>query len=135
MEKKQEKIKQYQKEYREKNKLKQKLYHQEYLKNNNQKLNAYRSEYNKTESGKKYQRIQTWKKRGIICEDWDILYDRFINCNKCEKCDNDLVSGNSKYGRTLDHDHLTGNIRNILCRSCNSGLPKQKIILKLECKN
>ena len=80
----------------------------------------YQKEYRKTEAGKKASRITTWKSRGVVCDDWDALYNKYINCKNCEKCKCELVegsgSGNNKH---LDHDHTTGLFRNILCGKCN----------------
>ena len=123
-----EKLKQYQKEWRANNKEKLKEYHKKYLENNREELNQYRNKYNKTENGKKYQRIQTWKSRGVISDNWEDTYENYINCKNCEICNIELDTGNKRNGRVLDHDHITGNIRNIICRCCNNKLPKQKIL-------
>ena len=120
-----DKLNEYNRQYRLKNKEKQKEYAKEYRENNKDTLNEYRKEQYKTPSGRKTQRIQTWKKRGIICDDWNETYEKFINCKNCELCNVEMVFGNSRFGRTLDHDHETGLIRNILCRVCNGKLPKQ----------
>ena len=124
------------KKYNEKNKDKLKMnrelkkeekkeYDKIYRQENKHKLNQQRKEYMKTENGLKLGRIKNWKRLGIISNDWNDTYDKFINCNNCESCNCDLVYGNSKYGKTLDHDHITGEIRNILCRCCNAKLPRQ----------
>ena len=119
------------KKYNEKNKDKLKMnrelkkeekkeYDKIYRQENKHKINQQRKEYMKTENGLKHGRIKNWKRLGIISNDWNDTYDKFINCTNCELCNYDLVYGNSKFGKTLDHDHSTGEIRNILCRSCNA---------------
>ena len=63
--------------------------------------------------------LNNWKKRGVINDNFDELYNYYINCFKCESCDCDIVPGNCKNGRYLDHDHETGLFRNIVCPKCN----------------
>ena len=92
-----------------------------------QRIRVKKKEYNNTENGKKCNRICTWKRLGVICEDWDALYDKYINTWNCENCDVELIEG--KYGnnaRHLDHDHETGLFRAVLCKHCNSDIFRKK---------
>ena len=128
----------YLKEYREKNKEKIKEYREnnkdqmkEYNKNNLEQLKEQKKEYyetnkekikeySKTEQGRKISRISDWKRSGVINNDFTSLYEHYINCNKCENCNIELIEG--MYGsnkRCLDHDHETGLFRNVLCNTCN----------------
>lgn len=62
-------------------------------------------------------RIASWKAQGMILretEDWESIWCYYTCCNNCELCDDDI--SNDKH---LDHDHSSGYIRNVLCRSCN----------------
>ena len=92
----------YMKEYRQKNIQKQREYYRDYYKKN-----------------KKKYRISDWKRQGIISEDYEALYDRFISTDNCQFCEVALTEDKSKTKRCLDHDHETGLVRGVLCNSCN----------------
>jgi len=59
-----------------------------------------------------------WKKRGMVFtpEEFEKIYKKYIYATNCELCD--VLFPNSR-NRCLDHDHLTGKIRNIVCNKCN----------------
>lgn len=61
----------------------------------------------------------------IKSADWDEVYKRYIQTTHCEFCgvkfEIGVRTGNK---RCLDHHHSSGEIRNILCNSCNA---KRKI--------
>ena len=64
-----------------------------------------------------------WKKIGIKFNDnFEEWYARYINSNECEKCNEPYKSLRD---RCMDHDHITGEPRNILCQSCNSWTDKK----------
>ena len=114
-----EKIKEKEKEWRENNKEKVLEYKKKWRENNREKIREYEKEYNQTETGKKSCRITNWKKRGIKSDDYNSLYDYYINCKNCELCNVELVEGLDNNSKCLDHDHESGLFRNVLCRSCN----------------
>ena len=120
--------KQKQKEYREKNKEKLKQNSKEWYEKPENKDKV--KQYQQTEAGKKSNRISKWKYQGIITDDYDALYEKFINTENCELCDVVLTTNrySTKTRRCVDHDHSItdrDNVRNIVCHSCNSKLPKQ----------
>lgn len=58
-----------------------------------------------------------WKSRGII----DMTYDRYLieltkQQGKCKICSKEMKVPH------VDHDHVTGKYRGLLCVSCNNGL-------------
>lgn len=71
-----------------------------------------------------FHRINDWKNKQNIKlqegDDWESVYLWFISTEYCEHCGVALKMGRGPDSRSLDHDHETGFIRNVLCRSCNS---------------
>ena len=95
-----------------------------YIKNKDE-INKRHRLYNQTEQGKKIGVISNWKIQGILCFDWDLLYDIFLKTTNCEFCNVELKSGLplESNSRCLDHDHSINdkfNIRGVLCLSCNA---------------
>jgi len=110
-----EKIKQDRKKYYEKQNLQSKKWREA----NKEYMKEYMKKYSKTPSGRKSMRIANWKQIGIIAEDFDAFYEKYINCLECEYCKKQFKSDKD---RNLHHNHdITDrpNIRGILCTSCN----------------
>lgn len=116
-----DKIAQQHKEYYEKNKEKLKEQKKERDKKNKEKNKEKRREYLQTPKGLKSSRIQRWKTLGVIHNDYNELYEKYINTELCESCNCELTIDKRKTKTTkcLDHCHNTGEFRNILCHSCN----------------
>ena len=59
-----------------------------------------------------------WKKRGMKIDedDFDYVYNTYIHATNCDLCNKLFL--NTK-DRQLDHDHNTGEVRNIVCQKCN----------------
>ena len=113
----------YLKDYTEKNKDKIAERHKKWRLDNLERIKQQQKAYNQTDAGKKASRIGNWKILGVISDDYSSLYDYYLNCKKCEICSIDLVEG--IYGRNkrvLDHNHQTGEFRNVLCHICNINL-------------
>jgi len=91
-----------------------------YVAAHKEQVKQYLATYYQSEKGKKSNRVSKWKQMGIKSEDYDILYDRYIATTNCETCNVELCSGNTQRNcRVLDHNHTTGQVRNILCKICN----------------
>jgi len=116
-------------------KIQHRIYHQEYSKNNKEKIrergrlyNLINKEavlkrariYNQTPNGKKYNTINNWKSKGLILQEGqrhEDIYERYINTHKCDVCNTPFKS---TFYRCMDHSHVTGHFRQILCRNCNT---------------
>ena len=81
----------------------------------------YELEWSKTEKGKLSRKCGSWRAQGIAPGNltWEEVYIIVFSTTHCEQCKVELVRGRGKGSLTLDHDHETGEIRNVLCRGCN----------------
>jgi hypothetical protein len=116
--------KEYVKQWYQKNQEYKSEYDKEYSRQWYQKNKKHKDEkskqYSKTDAGKKSNRISQWKYNGVKCDDFDALYEYYINTTHCENCDVELVEGNKAANRKcLDHSHETGEFRNVPCNTCN----------------
>jgi len=66
---------------------------------------------------RKHRAIYNWKKRGLIYDDYDALYEAYIKTSECQHCNKAFKTSRD---RCLDHNHTTGIFRNIVCRGCNT---------------
>ena len=135
-----EKNKEYQKQYRIDNKENSQKYYEEYRENNKEKIKErnrlyyiknkekinsrnkeYFEEYRKTEVYKKMAKISSWKCQGLISDNYDEIYERYLNSKNCEECNCEYSIHGDGVGRfkVMDHNHDTGKFRNVLCHPCN----------------
>ena len=116
-----EKIAAQKKEYYQKNKEKKAAYKKEYRQKNKEKIAAQKKEYYQTPQGKRIKAINNWKQRGLIHDDYNQLYDAYLESTNCERCDIEY----GQYGDgththcCMDHCHDYGCFRNFLCFKCN----------------
>jgi hypothetical protein len=79
----------------------------------------YMKEYRKTPQYKKSHLIGNWKYKGLI-GDYEAIYKRYVNTTHCDLCNVELCDGNKLPNRKcMEHNHDTGEFRNIVCNSCN----------------
>ena len=120
-------VQEQQKVYSANRKEAKKEYDKQYRENNKEKKSNVDKDYAKTEKGQRVRKINTWKFLGIKCDDFDALYDKYINTHQCERCECTITSGKGIIGkRHLDHCHNTGEFRQIVCGMCNTNEIKQK---------
>ena len=79
---------------------------------------------NTNDDKRKTRRICDWQRYGVIPpveNDWEGLYEYFINTKNCEDCGVELDEGGSsgKKKKCIDHCHITGMYRGVVCNSCN----------------
>jgi len=115
-----EEIKIKHKKYRDANKEKKAIIDKKYQEANKERIKEYHNKYYQTEEGKKKHKIHGWKQSGVICDDFDKLYNYYINCWNCEECNIELIEGKCGANhKCLDHNHKTGDFRNVVCHTCN----------------
>lgn len=90
--------------------------HQQYLK-----------EYRASETGLKSTKITRFKQAGILCDDYDALYERWKNTTHCDKCNVELINAlKGKNRKVTDYHPQTKVFRNILCYSCDFELMRKE---------
>ena len=119
-----EKIKEYKKEWYSKNKKIISLYSKQYYDENKDKIRTY--QLNNKEKIKNYyvnnkdkmlensKRCRYKNEYGITMSDYNNLFEKQSGC--CAIC--------HKFYEALcvDHNHMTGKVRGLLCRKCNVGI-------------
>jgi hypothetical protein len=96
-----------------------------YYQDNKKDRNNYGKLYRQSEKGKKATMKKVWKQRGLDMATFEEVYERYtlaIFCDICECVLNEEGNHNSK--KCMDHSHITGEFRNVICHCCNLKLPK-----------
>ena len=122
-----EKLAEARKQYREANKEKLAEKNRKYHEDNKEKLAEKYRKYRQTPIGKRNRRISRWKREGIKLpeeygDEWDIFYEEeYLSTTNCEECGVKLTvdKKNTSTTKCLDHNHISGDFRNILCHACN----------------
>jgi len=84
-----------------------------------EKIRLRKESFRNPEQTRDYYRIRNWKKSNIK-GDYNELLNKYKNTNHCDVCNIELIENNKgKQGKRLDHDHMSGYFRHILCNSCN----------------
>lgn len=94
--------------YRLKDPVKYRLYQKKWCKENPEK----RKEYARKSSLKCHY--------GISIDEYNIMLKQ--QNNKCAICDSFVVGGGGGKNFYVDHNHITGKIRGLLCHKCNTSL-------------
>ena len=82
----------------------------------NQRYKEYNKAWSKTEKGIKLNIMNGWKNNGLVHDNYDELYEHYINTHSCDVCKKDFKDS---FDRCMDHCHTTGLFRQVLCRYCN----------------
>jgi len=105
-----------------------------YVKNMN-RVKALQKDYRKKPSYIKNKRMLSWiKTQNMKSPDWEDTYTRYETATKCELCYNKF-NEKKRNSKILDHDHLSGYVRNVCCCGCNNTLTvidRRRYIVHLE---
>jgi len=74
--------------------------------------------YRKSPACKKSVTISHWKRTGLkeTKEFMEQIYDEYLKSEECELCGEPYKNSKDKQ---MEHNHLTGEFRNIVCNRCN----------------
>ena len=115
---------------------KRRQYNEKWRKSNLEKINQYGKEYRKQnpEAARRYRRQSDLKRKyGINTKDYSTLWDK--QEYKCAICSCTRKPDEPNF--PVDHNHISGKVRGILCPACNTGLgffrDDKDILFKASC--
>ena len=59
---------------------------------------------------------RSWKKHGLIMDNFEEIYNKYIYATHCQLCNKQFTNTRD---RQMEHCHATGQFRNITCCKCN----------------
>jgi len=83
-----------------------------------EKCKLKKKEYCKTEQGIKKNIKGNWKFRGLNMENFEEIYERYKMAIFCDICEC-VLEGTGRNKKCMDHCHITGEFRNVVCHYCN----------------
>ena len=98
-----------------------KEYYDNYRKENSEYFKEYFKRYDPAKR-RRTQKKSEWKCRFKVKGDLDEIYDIWINATNCGYCGVILTDDKRQKSTTrcLDHNHITGYMREISCHACNT---------------
>lgn len=126
-EKRKKKNREWQKKYRSSEKGKKKIWEYSKSEKCKESLKKYKQsekgketnkKFSQTEKGKKNNKKNKWKTRGLNMENFEEIYKRYTMAIFCDICEC-VLEGNGNNKKCMDHCHITGEFRNIVCHYCN----------------
>ena len=86
-----------------------------------EKSKEYYQKYYKTPECYKAYKKSSWKRFGLNMGNFEEIFNRYINTTLCDYCCITLTidKKSTKTTRCMDHCHITGKFRAVLCHSCN----------------
>lgn len=114
-----EHLRAYKREWSQDNIEKTRTSQREWVLNNPERRKAIQRKY--TENSTEKRRLMKLRiNYGVDAVTYQAMWDRQQGC--CAICSKLLTLGLGHNGVTMDHDHTTGAVRDLLCRKCNSAL-------------
>ena len=83
----------------------------------------------------KRSRINKWKNSMRYWGTWEELDEIYMNTISCPICECVMGQENNAYQKSVDHDHFSLYVRDIVCKKCNnnrSKVDRNKMIVHLE---
>ena len=66
--------------------------------------------------------IKNWRKRGLLLKEgqtYKDIYSYVMSIERCERCGINFDDDIHNNKRCMDHNHMTGHFRQVLCQTCN----------------